>query len=52
MCSVLAGVEARGGSELGGLKEALEILQPEAFLQTKSVLRGARRVLVGAAGKS
>jgi len=31
--------------EIAGLKEALEILQAEAFLQTKSVLRGARRVL-------
>jgi hypothetical protein len=31
--------------EIAGLKEALEILQAEAFLQTKTTLRGARRVL-------
>merc|ERR1719267_358071 len=31
--------------EIAGLKEALQILQADAFLQTKSVLRGARRVL-------
>merc|ERR1719267_275923 len=31
--------------EIAGLKEALEILQAEALLQTKTTLRGARRVL-------
>merc|ERR1719178_580825 len=30
--------------EIAGLKEALEILAADSFLQTKTTLRGARRV--------
>ena len=36
--------KARREKEISGLKEALTILGGEALLQTKTVLRGARRV--------
>jgi len=44
---VMSYAERKAGreQEIAGLKEALEILAAESFLQTKATLRGARRVM-------